>query len=42
MTVFVSIRLNLHVEDRLEIMEAAVKEWPEVLECQLITGDRGA
>ena len=38
-TVFVSIRLNLQVEDRLEIMEAAVKEWPEVLECQLITGD---
>jgi len=38
-TVFTAIRLDLQVEDRLEIVEKAVKQWPEVLECYLITGD---
>jgi DNA-binding Lrp family transcriptional regulator len=38
-TVFTAIRLDLQVEDRLEILEKAVKQWPEVLECYLMTGD---
>jgi Lrp/AsnC family transcriptional regulator, leucine-responsive regulatory protein len=38
-TVFTAIRLNLQVEDQLEIIEREVKTWPEVLECYLMTGD---
>ena len=38
-TVFVEIRLDLQVEDRLDILERAIREWPEVLECNLMTGD---
>ena len=38
-TVFVAIRLDLQAEGRLEILESAVREWPEVLECYLMTGD---
>lgn len=38
-TVFTAIRLNLQVEDQLEIIEKEVKAWPEVLECYLMTGD---
>ena len=38
-TVFIEIRLDLHVKDRLDILERAIREWPEVLECNLMTGD---
>ena len=38
-TVFVEIRLDLQVKDRLDILERAIREWPEVLECNLMTGD---
>ena len=38
-TVFVAIRLDLQAEGRLEILESAVRKWPEVLECYLMTGD---
>ena len=38
-TVFIEIRLDLQVKDRLDILECAIREWPEVLECNLMTGD---
>ena len=38
-TVFIEIRLDLQVKDRLDILERAIREWPEVLECSLMTGD---
>ncbi len=38
-TVFIEIRLDLQVKDRLDILERAIREWPEVLECNLMTGD---
>jgi Lrp/AsnC family leucine-responsive transcriptional regulator len=38
-TVFVAIRLDLQVRGRLEVLENAVREWPEVLDCHLMTGD---
>ena len=38
-TVFIEIRLDLQVRDRLDILERAIREWPEVLECSLMTGD---
>ena len=38
-TVFVAIRLDLQVRGRLEALENAVREWPEVLDCHLMTGD---
>ena len=38
-TVFIEIRLDLQVKDRLDILEQAIHQWPEVLECYLMTGD---
>ena len=37
--VFIEIRLDLQVKDRLDILERAINQWPEVLECYLVTGD---
>ena len=37
--VFIEIRLDLQVKDRLDILEKAISQWPEVLECYLMTGD---
>lgn len=38
-SVFVSVRLEKQVEHALEIFEGTVQEWPEVMECYLMTGD---
>ncbi len=37
--IFVSVRLDRQVEERLDAFEAAVMERPEVLECYLMSGD---
>ncbi len=37
--VFVQVSLERQVDEYLERFEAAVKEWPEVMECYLMTGD---
>ncbi|HYH17122.1 MAG TPA: Lrp/AsnC family transcriptional regulator [Azospirillum sp.] len=37
--VFVNVTLERQVEERLEAFEAAVVQWPEVLECYLMTGE---
>ncbi|WP_207459663.1 Lrp/AsnC family transcriptional regulator [Azospirillum sp. SYSU D00513] len=37
--IFVSVSLERQVEERLGAFEAAVMQWPEVLECYLMTGD---
>ena len=37
--VFIEIRLDLQLKDRLDILEKAIRQWPEVLECYLMTGD---
>ena len=37
--VFVQVSLERQVDDYLERFEAAVKDWPEVMECYLMTGD---
>ncbi|MEM7799058.1 MAG: Lrp/AsnC family transcriptional regulator [Chloroflexota bacterium] len=36
---FVQITLNTQVESALEMVEAAVRERPEIIHCYLITGD---
>ncbi|MEZ4635753.1 MAG: Lrp/AsnC family transcriptional regulator [Caldilineaceae bacterium] len=36
---FIHITLNQQVESALEVVEAAVKERPEIINCYLITGD---
>jgi Lrp/AsnC family leucine-responsive transcriptional regulator len=38
-SVFVQVSLERQVERALEEFEAAVAEWPEVMECYLMTGD---
>lgn len=38
-SVFVSVTLERQTEDALETFEAAVGQWPEVVECYLMTGD---
>ncbi len=38
-SVFVSVRLEKQVEHALEIFEGTVQQWPEVMECYLMTGD---
>jgi Lrp/AsnC family leucine-responsive transcriptional regulator len=38
-TVFVQVRLDRQVEDRLEFFEKTIKQRPEVLECYLMAGD---
>lgn len=39
LNVFVQITLGRQTEDRLAAFSAAVRSWPEVLECHLMTGD---
>ena len=38
-SVFIQIRLEKQVERALEVFEAAVARYPEVMECYLMTGD---
>ncbi|WP_333823898.1 Lrp/AsnC family transcriptional regulator [Pinisolibacter sp.] len=38
-SVFVNVTLERQVEDRLDVFEATVRQWPEVLECYLMTGE---
>lgn len=38
--VFASIRLERQREEELERFNAAVRQWPEVMECYLMTGTR--
>ena len=37
--VFVQVRLERQAEEYLRRFETAVKDWPEVMECYLMTGD---
>ncbi len=37
--VFVRVSLERQVDEYLERFESAVREWPEVMECYLMTGD---
>jgi Lrp/AsnC family transcriptional regulator, leucine-responsive regulatory protein len=39
-SVFISIRLERQREEALATFERAVRDWPEVLECYLMTGPR--
>ena len=39
-SVFVSIKLERQREDALDAFAAAIRPWPEVLECYLMTGAR--
>jgi Lrp/AsnC family leucine-responsive transcriptional regulator len=38
-SVFVNVRLEKQIERVLETFEEAVQNWPEVMECYLMTGD---
>jgi DNA-binding Lrp family transcriptional regulator len=38
-TVFVQVRFDWHVKERLELFEKTILEQPEVLECYMLTGD---
>lgn len=38
-SVFVSVTLERQIETALEVFESAVRLWPEVMECYLMTGD---
>ncbi len=38
MTAYIQISMDRHTPDRLENFEAHVREYPEVVECSLITG----
>jgi len=40
MAAIATIRLNRQVEDEIEMFEAAVRGWDEVLDCYLVTGSR--
>ena len=37
--VFVNVTLERQVESALEVFERALRAWPEVMECYLMTGD---
>ncbi|TCT05584.1 Lrp/AsnC family transcriptional regulator [Aquabacter spiritensis] len=39
-SVFVSIKLERQREEALDAFSAAIRRWPEVLECYLMTGQR--
>ncbi len=39
-SVFVSVQLERQVDDALAAFEAAVQQFPEVVDCWLMTGDR--
>ena len=38
-SVFIQIRLEKQIESALEVFEAAMHDYPEVMECYLMTGD---
>ena len=38
-SVFIQVTLERQVETALETFEAAIRDWPEVMECYLMTGD---
>jgi Lrp/AsnC family leucine-responsive transcriptional regulator len=38
-SVFVNVRLEKQIERALETFEETVQNWPEVMECYLMTGD---
>ena len=38
-SVFVNVRLEKQIEQALEVFEETVKQWSEVMECYLMTGD---
>ena len=38
-SVFVSVRLEKHIDDRLEVFETRVRSMPEVVDCWLMTGN---
>lgn len=38
-SIFISITLERQAEIGLQIFEDAIKQWPEVMECYLMTGD---
>lgn len=38
-TIFVEVRLKGQTEERGRTFERAIKQWPEVVECFLMTGD---
>ena len=37
--VFTNVSLERQEQDQLQVFEAAVAQWPEVMECYLMTGD---
>lgn len=39
-SVFVSVKLDRQVDDVLQVFERAVRDYPEVVECWLMTGTR--
>ncbi len=38
-SVFVSVTLERQIETALEVFARAIRQWPEVMECYLMTGD---
>ena len=38
-TVFAQVTLDKQIKQQLEIFEQAVRKWPEVMDCYLMTGD---
>lgn len=40
MSVFVSVKLDKQVDSALEVFETAVREFPEIVDCWLMTGNR--
>lgn len=38
-TVFAQVTLDKQVKDQLEVFENSVGQWPEVMDCYLMTGD---
>ena len=38
-TVFAQVTLDKQVKDQLEVFENSVDQWPEVMDCYLMTGD---
>ena len=38
-TIFAQVTLDKQVKDKLEVFERAVRKWPEVMDCYLMTGD---
>ena len=38
-SVFIQVTLEKQIEPALELFECQIREWPEVMECYLMTGD---